>query len=443
MKISIFGLGYVGAVSCACFAKLGNRVIGVDIIDYKVNSINSGKSPIKEKGLDEIVREQVGLKILEATKNTKDAVLNTDVSFICVGTPPKKNGELDLRALKGVCKQIGKALKEKQNHIIVIRSTMFPGSLNVLKKILQENSGKKSGKDFNLAVNPEFLREGSAIKDFFNPPFIVVGSDNKKTCKKVIEAYEGIDAKKFIVNTDVAQMIKYTSNSFHALKVTFANEISSVCKKIGVDSKKLMGLFCEDNHSNISSYYFKPGFAYGGSCLPKDLAALKNKARRLDIKVPLIDSISKSNMIHMKRAVKLIESKKKKKIGILGLTFKADTDDIRGNPVLYVINRLLNKGYDIKIFDNLIDKSNLDLISKSYRKEVYDLINRENLKEKVNNISKLFSDLNDVLKQDVIVISNRDENLRKYAKNLEKNQILIDLQNIFDKKDTSGKYESL
>lgn len=443
MKVSIFGLGYVGAVSAACFAKAGHKVVGVDVVDYKVAAINNGESPIEEKGLKQLIKEQVKKGNLKATKDSYEAILTTDISFICVGTPPKENGDLDLTILEKVCAEIGGILKEKNGHIVVIRSTMFPGSLDNLKKILEENSGKKMGEGFYLAVNPEFLREGSAISDFFSPPYIVIGTVSKEIHKKIFEVYKGIKTKKFLVKPDVAQMIKYSNNSWHALKVTFANEIGAICKEKGIDSKNLMNLFTQDEDLNLSSYYLMPGFAYGGSCLPKDTAALKNEATKLGLKTPLINSIPESNFSHIRRAIALIESKKKKRVGILGLTFKADTDDIRGNPVLLVINSLQNKGYDIKIFDSLIDESDVQLINESYRKEVFDLITRENLKEKVGSISSLFTDINSVLSQDTIVVSNRDESVKSHLEKLPKDKIIIDLQNMFNKSDFDAEYDHL
>jgi len=443
MKIAIFGLGYVGCVSAACFAKLGNKVTGVDLIKTKVDSINKGEAPIKEKELEEMVREQVRAGRLSATSDVKKAVISSEISFICVGTPPKRNGDIDLDALKRVCEGIGNAMKEKEDYTIVIRSTMFPGSFNILKEVIEKSSGKKYGKDFGMATNPEFLREGTAIKDFFNPPFVIIGAENKKIYDSVIKSYDGIEAKKISTDIGVAQMIKYASNSFHALKISFANELSAVCKKLDINSKELMEIFCSDTQLNISPYYLKPGFAYGGSCLPKDLAALKNNSEKLGLKCPIIDSISRSNTEQINRAIELIESKKKKSIGILGLTFKADTDDIRGNPIILVINSLLNKGYNIKIFDKLVNGANLENISNSYRKEVFDLINKEDLKEKVYEISNLFSKEAEVLKQDIIVVSNRDKSLKEYTKSLSKKQILIDLQSIFSKEDTPAEYNSL
>jgi GDP-mannose 6-dehydrogenase len=443
MKISIFGLGYVGAVSAACFAKLGNKITGVDTVKYKVDMINSGKSPLEEKDLSKLIIEQYSKKNIIATTDSRKAILETDISFICVGTPPKKNGDLDLTYLKRVAQEIGYILKEKSYHIIVIRSTMFPGSLDIIKSAIEKSSGKKCGKDFDLAVNPEFLREGSAIKDFFNPPYVIVGCDNPKVGDKIIQCYKGVNSKKYIVKPDLAQMIKYATNSWHGVKVDFANEIGSICKKLGIDGNKLMGLFCEDAQLNLSPYYLRPGFAYGGSCLPKDTSALKNKAKELGLRVPLINSISESNLEQIKRALELIESTGKKKIGVFGITFKADTDDIRGNPVLYLINSLKNKGYNIKIFDKLIDESDVELINQSYRKEIHDLINLENLKEKVSSISSLFSDKNSVLNQDLIIISNRDKSLKSELKKVSRNKIIIDLQNLFGKSDFDAEYIAL
>jgi GDP-mannose 6-dehydrogenase len=443
MKISIFGLGYVGAVSAACFAKLGNEVIGVDVVDYKVDAINAGNAPLEEKGLSDLIAEFTKKKKLRAIKNTEEAILDTDVSFVCVGTPPTKEGDIDLAILKRVCEEIGNALRKKKYYLIVIRSTMFPGSLDALINILEKSSGKKCHRDFDIATNPEFLREGSAIKDFFEPPFVVVGADKESAGKKVLNVYKGVNAKKIVVKPEVAQMIKYASNSWHALKITFTNEIAAICKKAGVDSKALMELFAQDSQLNISPYYMKPGFAYGGSCLPKDTAALKSKAEKLGVKTPVISSIPQSNMEQIYRAIELIKSKKKKKIGILGLTFKPDTDDIRGNPILYVINKLLNEGYEIKIFDRLIDVSDIESISESYRKEVFDLIMREDLKENIGTISSLFSDVNSVLGQDVIVVANRDKNYTENLKSLGRDKVVIDLQSIIEPKEIKARYESL
>ncbi len=443
MKISVFGLGYVGAVTAACLAKLGHEIIGVDVVKYKVDFLNNGEAPVKEKGLKEFVKNGMLKGRLSATTNPKEAILNSEISFVCVGTPPKKNGDIDINPLKRTMSDIGKVLREKDYHIIVVRSTIFPGTLEKLKRILEEVSGKKEGKDFALAVNPEFLREGSAIKDFFCPPYIIVGANKKKIGKKIFEVYKKIKCKKFIVNEKIAQAIKYVNNSWHALKVSFANEISSICKKLDIDAKKLMDLFCEDKQLNISPYYLKPGFAYGGSCLPKDIEVLRVNAKKLNLTTPLLNSVQESNFEHIKRAIKLIENLKKKNIGILGITFKEGVGDIRGNPILPIINHFLNKNYKIKIYDKLIEESDIELLDMSYREEIFDMINKENLKEQIGSITSLFSNLDEVLNQKIIVISNRDESLKELLKNLKEDQIIVDLQNLFKQEDFKAKYENL
>ena len=301
MKLSVIGTGYVGASAIAGFYKLGHKIICVDKNKEKVELINKGKSPLKNNLSKKLIKMGVSDGNIKATLNLKEAILNSKISFVCVETPAKKDGSLNLNYLKDVCKEIGKIIKHKKHHIIVIKSTMFPGSLDKLKLILEKYSGKKCGKDFDVAVNPEFLRAKTATEDFLNPSMIVVGTKNKKVGRKVMSCYKGINTKRFIEDEGVAQMIKYASNSFHALKVVFTNEISAVCKKLNVDSKNLMELFCKDTHLNISTYYFKPGEAYGGLCLPKDLSVLQNNANRLRVRCPIIKSISESNEIQIKR----------------------------------------------------------------------------------------------------------------------------------------------
>jgi len=438
MNISIFGLGYVGSVSAACFAKLGHNVIGVDISKEKVKALNKCEPLIKEKGLNELLKECKDK--ITATTETIRAVHVTDISFVCVGTPPKQNGDIDLTSLKNVCMGIGKALKTKKgHHTIAIRSTTFPGTLPEIIKVIEKASGKGYPFGFNVVINPEFLREGSAIEDFFNPPFIIVGAGSNTSGQEVLDCYGTIAEKsRYIVKPEIAQMIKYANNSWHGLKVCFTNEIAAVCKKLDIDAKKLMSLFCLDHDLNLSSYYMKPGFAYGGSCIQKEISCLKNEAKKLGLKCSVIDSITPSNMEQINRAIQLIEKQNKKSIGFLGITFKAGSDDIRSNPILFVINKLLNKKYNIKIYDKLIGKENLKNISKSYRKEVYDLVNLENLKTKVKDISKLFASYDDVMEQDIIVISTRDKSLREEIMYLPKGKIIIDLQNIFDSSDTQA-----
>ncbi len=286
MKISVIGLGPVGETTARGFSELNYEVIGVDRYKSQVDKIN-----------------KIGKANLSATMSLENAVLDSDISFVCVGTPCKRNGELDLTYLKKACKQIGGVLKEKlsNSYIVVIRSTMFPGSFEILKEVLEKSSGKKCGRGFEIALNPEFIREKSAMEDFFNPSFIVVGAEKREVSKKILGCYNGIDAKKFLVDVNTAQMIKYANNSFHALKVVFTNELATICKKTNVDSKKLMGLFCEDTRLNISPCYFKPGKAYGGRCLPKEVSVLQDNVKKLKVKCPIINSISESNKEQIKR----------------------------------------------------------------------------------------------------------------------------------------------
>jgi len=303
MKISVFGLGYVGITTASCFAALGNQVYGIDINPERVKSISEGHSPIQIGGIDELLKKQIDTKRLVATTNYEDVLNKTNISFVCVQTPCKADGDLDLTALNRVCVQIGSVLGRRGPlyHTVVIRSTVFPGTLNRLEKILEGHSGLKTHEGFGLAVNPEFLREAYAVEDFFNPPYVVVGSNSQEDAEEVMGVYSGVSAKKLIVKPDVAQIIKYVNNSWHANKVAFTNEIGYLCNSLGINPTEVMEVFKQDHKLNISEYYHKPGHAYGGHCLPKDLSVLQSRARAIGLTVPLIDSISKSNELQVKR----------------------------------------------------------------------------------------------------------------------------------------------
>lgn len=388
-KISIIGLGYVGAVSLACFDYLGNEVIGVDIKPKKVNLIKKGIFPIKEKGIEDLMHEG-----MQATTNMSEALDKSNIVFICVGTPDRGDGTIDLKYLRRVCKEISLYMnKHNKKLTIVIRSTIFPGTYEQMKTVLERYSGKKEGKDFDLALNPEFLREGSAIKDFFNPPYIIVGTNIDNVGAEIFDCYGNIKCKKILVRPNVAQMIKYVNNSWHALKIVFANEIGSICKKLKIDGQGVMDIFCQDKQLNLSPYYLSPGFAYGGSCLNDDTNALIKKAEGLKIKIPLINSIPKGNDEHIKRALSLIKKTHKKKIGFLGLCFKAGTDDQRNNPIFEIIEKLKS--------------------DPKYSIEVYD-----------KNIEGL--EISKVLNQDLIIISARDKKLVRKA--LDSGKKVINLQ---------------
>jgi len=367
MKISIFGLGYVGCVSLGCLAQNGHTIIGVDNNATKVHQINSGKPTIVEKDIDKIINEQFNKGNISATTNYKDAVQNTDVSIICVGTPSTKEGHLNLDYIFNVANQIGEVLIEKQEfQVVVIRSTVLPGTNEKIGQIIEEKSGKKRNIGFAVVSNPEFLREGSAVLDYYNPAITVLGSDNKLALSIMSDIYDKINAPVELVSIKEAEIIKYVNNSFHALKITFANEVGNICKKMGIDGRTVMDLFCKDDQLNISPYYFKPGFAYGGSCLPKDLKGLKTLAHDQYVEAPILESIEKSNSNQKKIAIDIIEAQNSKEIGILGLSFKAGTDDLRYSPIVEVAEYFLGKGYSIKIYDKNVSLSKLSGTNKEY-----------------------------------------------------------------------------
>lgn len=402
-NISIFGLGYVGCVSLGCLANNGHKVIGVDVVQHKVNLINEGKPTIIEKDIDIIMSEQHEAGRISATTDPIQAVKNTEVSIICVGTPSTGNGHLNLDFIYNTARQIGEGLKEKEGfHVVAIRSTVLLGTNEKVGELIEEASGKKRNEGFAVVSNPEFLREGTAVKDYYNPPVTVLGSENEKALNIMAEIYSKVDAPIEKTDVRVAEIIKYVNNSFHALKITFANEVGNICKKLGIDSHKVMDLFCKDTHLNISPYYFKPGFAYGGSCLPKDLKALNTIAHDAYLNSPVLESIERSNQNQKRTAFELITSKGKKKIGILGLSFKKGTDDLRYSPIVEVTESLLGKGYDISIYDEKVNLSNISGTNKHY------------IDTRIPHLSRLLkSDLKEVVENaELLVISQNDEKFR-------------------------------
>ena len=361
LKVTIFGLGYVGTVSAGCLANEGHEVIGVDPVQTKLDLINHGQSPIIEADIGEIVASAVPAGRLRATADVAQAIRDTDLSFVCVGTPSQPNGNLDLTYIRRVCEQIGEALKEKAAwHTVVIRSTILPGTMDqVVIPTLEESSGGKAGIDFGICYNPEFLREGSAVKDFYCPPKTVIGELDAGGGDLLAQLYAGIPAP--LVRTDLktAEMVKYVDNSWHALKIGFANEIGNLSKSFNIDAHEVMKIFCQDHKLNISPAYLLPGFAFGGSCLPKDLRALAYRAKMHDLELPIINSILLSNELQVARGVQLIMDKGFKRIGVLGFSFKAGTDDLRESPVIEVTERLLGKGYDLRIYDRNVNIASL------------------------------------------------------------------------------------
>jgi len=370
MNISVFGLGYVGCVSLGCLAQNGHNLIGVDISQPKVNLINKGIPTIVENKIDEMISEQYNLNRIKATSDYFEAIKETEITIICVGTPSTDVGHLDLSSIYSCAEQIGQALKEKNEfHTIVIRSTVLPGTNFNFGKIVENISGKKRNKDFAVVSNPEFLREGNAVEDYFNPPVTIIGSDNNKAIEKIKMLYEALNGPVEIVDIEIAEIIKYVNNSFHALKITFANEVGNICKKLGIDSHELMRIFCLDNKLNISCKYLKPGFAYGGSCLPKDLKALKTLAHDYYLETPLLNSVEISNNYQENIALDLILKTEKNKIGFFGIAFKEGTDDLRYSPAIDLIERLIGLGKKIFIYDNYVNLSKLIGSNKSFIEE--------------------------------------------------------------------------
>jgi GDP-mannose 6-dehydrogenase len=424
MRLSIFGLGYVGCVSAACFAKAGHEIIGADINQLKVDIINSGRSPIVEPGVEELLSRAVRDGKLVATTDAEVAVANSDVSLVCVGTPSNHNGSLDLTYVKRLCQQIGAALESKDRyHVVAMRSTMLPGTIyETVIPTLEVYSGKRAGRDFGVAINPEFLREGTSIHDFNNPPFTLIGADDEDTAGLLRKLYSNIDAPVLTVGIKEAEMVKYACNCFHALKVTFANEIGNLCKSLGVDSHQVMDVFCKDTKLNLSPYYLKPGFAFGGSCLPKDLHAITYKAKELDVEVPMLNSILESNRKQVARAVDMVLRTGRKNVGVLGLSFKSGTDDLRESPMVTLIETLIGKGMKLAIYDKDVELARLFGANKQY-------IERE-----IPHISSLMhSELTDVIdRSEVIIIGKKEEEFRVLSDRLNNGRVIIDLVRLLE-----------
>ncbi len=419
MKISVFGLGYVGCVSAGCLTALGHEVIGVDVNPMKVDLINDGQSPVIEAELDSLIGSAVAASRLGADTSACRAVIASDVSLICVGTPSDSNGNLNLTFVERVCKEIGQALADKEDyHTIVVRSTMLPGSTEkTVIPILESASGRKAGRDFGVSFNPEFLREGTAVHDFYHPPFNLIGQYDDRGAGIAAGLYQNIGAPLLTVPVRVAEMVKYVSNAFHALKVTFANEIGSICKQQGIDSHQVMDIFCMDDKLNLSARYLKPGFAFGGSCLPKDMRALLYHARRLDLDVPLLEAILPSNRLQIQRGYELIQQTGYKRVGVLGFSFKAGTDDLRESPVVELIELLIGKGYQVRLYDKNVSLARLHGANRAY-------IERE-----IPHIATLMRDsIEEVLSaSDVIVIGNAASEFGEVLAQVRNDQVLIDL----------------
>lgn len=422
IRVSIFGLGYVGAVTAACLAERGFQVLGVDVNPAKVNMINAGQTPIVEEKIGDIVKAVVDSKKLKATGDVAGAIKETNASLICVGTPSRSNGDLELDYVKRVAEQIGDALANKDEyHTIILRSTVLPGTTeDIVLPILEKHSGKKVGEGFGLCFNPEFLREGSSVKDFHAPPFTLVGVSNPKDAEVIRSLYGWLDAEFLVEDIRTAEMVKYINNSYHAVKVAFANEVGRLCSALQIDSHAVMNVFCKDTKQNLSAYYLKPGFAFGGSCLPKDLRAILYKAKSCDVAMELFASTLDSNRTQIEQGIQLIEKLGNKTVGLLGLSFKAGTDDLRESPMVTLVETLYGRGYTIKIFDENVSLSRLVGSNKAY------------IEQELPHISEMLHESMDEVidASQTIVIGNPDPRFAQRIDSIPKDKQIVDLVRI-------------
>lgn len=435
MRISIFGLGYVGSVSAGCLADFGHHVIGVDPNQDKVAMINAGRAPVVEPGLDALIAEACRKKRVSAVAQPLKAVSESDISLICVGTPSQPNGNLDLTFLERVCREIGAALAWKSDfHVVAVRSTTMPGTMReTVIPILEEASGKTAGTDFGVCNNPEFMREGAAVQDFREPPKTVIGESDVRAGDRLAELYQGIDAPLIRTDIAVAEMVKYANNAFHALKVTFGNEIGAIAKRLGIDGQAVMEIFCRDHKLNISAHYLKPGFAFGGSCLGKDLRALTYRARQLDLDVPVLNAILASNTRQIETGVAMILGHGRPRVGVLGLSFKADTDDLRESPMVTVVERLIGRGLELKIYDRSVALARLTGANRDY------------ILGTIPHISKLLVDTIDqaIADVDIVVVGHDDPAFREVPAKLGADQVLIDFVRVVQDPDAPARYDGI
>ncbi len=436
-SISVFGLGYVGSVTAACLAHKGSSVTGVDLNPSKVELLESGRSPIVEPRVSELVAEGHSACRLHATTDSAAAVMKTDISFLCVGTPSLRNGKLDLGHIAPVCQEIGRTLSKKDSfHLVVLRSTVLPGTAeSIVIPTLEKASGKRMGKDFGVCVNPEFMREGTAVTDFLEPAMTIIGAAEPDHASVLRELYSWTPGRIFETSFTSAEMVKYVCNAWHAVKVAFANEVGTLAKELGVDAESVIEIFAADTKLNISPSYLKPGFAFGGSCLPKDVRALNYRAKELDLKLPLFEAILPSNEKHLERTVEMVLETGKRNIAMLGLSFKAATDDLRESPQVQLVKRLLGEGRQIQIWDDNVSLGRLIGSNRQYIEEV------------IPHIGLLLcSNLEQVLQNaEVVVIGTLGLDKETLRRHLRKEHIVTDLVNLEKscRLDTASAYEGI
>lgn len=429
-SIGVYGLGYVGCVSAVCLASLGHRVTGVDVSDDKVNLLRAGRSPVIEAGIGDMTAQVVESGALTVTTATRDVVIDTDFSLVCVGTPSTDSGALSTAFLEQVTAVIGSALRDTERwHVVAYRSTMLPGTCEtVLIPMLERLSGKRAGIDFGVCVNPEYLREGTSVADFFDPPKTVVGAGDQRTAADMRMLYADIPGDVMVVPTKVAEMSKYVDNSFHALKVGFANEIGSICASVHLDSHEVMRLFLADTKLNIGPSYLQPGFAFGGSCLPKDVRALTHMARRNDIDIPLLGNLLLSNESHLRRALNIIIADGRRRIGVFGLAFKPGTDDLRESPMVELVERLIGKGFTVRIYDPNVALSKLIGANRAY------------INERLPHIGELLTDdAGEVAAHgQILVVGSRSPEVVAAVVHRSPDQLIVDLVRLPDAPQLQG-----
>ena len=431
MRISVFGLGYVGAVSAACLAADGHTVVGVDTNPVKVDLLNQGRAPVIEAGLGELIEEGVLAGRLRATTDCEEAVAGSDLGFVCVGTPSRGNGSLDLAYLRRVAGDIGQAIRQRRSPIaVVVRSTVLPGTT---RQVVLPDLERAAGRPVGVAVYPEFLREGTAIGDYHEPPKVVVGALDEAVRDLVTPVAARPGAPLVQTDLELAEMVKYADNAWHALKVTFANEIGSLAKAQGLDGHAVMDILCADTKLNLSPVYLRPGFAFGGSCLPKDVRALRHQGRRLDLDLPVLNSILPSNAQQLDRAFQLVADAGARKVGVLGLAFKAGTDDLRESPMVEVVERLIGKGYEVRIYDANVNLAKLVGANKSY------------ILDQIPHISDLMvPSIDEVLDHArTLVIGNNDPAFRAVAQHPRPGQRIVDLVRIVDRRSDGNGYDGI